>query len=130
MLYQARGLTQTLEVIKASDQRERTINGLLLDISNPIFHKYSSKITCTDVDAPPLDNIWPGMTVTVHCAATLCYPSGRTGSPAREEVSGSSWSQGGFTFYRPVLTMLVGTPSESFDEWKSDVRWSLDLEEV
>src|ERR1039458_8090577 len=85
MLYQARGLTQTLEVIKAANQRERTIGGVLVDISNPIFRKYSSKITCTDVDAPPLDNIWPGMTVTVHCAASLCYPTGRSGSPARTE---------------------------------------------
>jgi hypothetical protein len=130
MLYQARGLTQTLEVIKQANQQNRTINGVLLDISNPIFRKYSSKITCTDIDAPPLDNIWPGMTVTVDCAATLCYPTGRSGSPARTEVSGSSWTQGAFTFYRPVLTMLVGNPTEHFEEWKSDVVWSLDLEEV
>jgi len=130
MLYQARGLTQTLEVIPESKQQKRTIDGVLTDISNPVFRKYSSKITCTDINAPPLDNVWPGMTVTVECAATLCYPTGRPNSPAREEVSGSSYVLGAFTFYRPVLVMLIGPFSEQFDEWKATVGWTLDLEEV
>ena len=128
--YQARGLTQTLEVIKAAQQQERTINGKLIDLSNPIFRKYASKITCMDVDAPPLDNLWPGMEVTVFCAASLVYLTGNPGSPAREEVSGSSYVQGAFTFYRPVLIMRVMSLHENFDEWKSDVQWELDLEEV
>jgi hypothetical protein len=61
LLYQARGLTQTLDVIGAAKQQERTINGILMDISNPMFRKYASKISCTDNTAPPLDNIWPGV---------------------------------------------------------------------
>ena len=129
--YQARGLTQTLEVIKEAAQQKRTVNGVLIDISNPVFRKYASKITCMDVDAPPLDNLWPGTPVTVYCAASLCYLTGNPGSPAREAVSGSIYVQGNYTFYRPVLEMLVvNNPHESFDEWKSDVQWELDLEEV
>jgi len=130
MLYQARGLTQTLTTISAAKQQQRTIKGVLIDLSNPIFRKYASKITCTDINAPPLDKVWPGMTVTVGCTAYLCYPTGRAGSPARPQVPGSSYVQGAYTFYRPILTMLVCEPTEDFEEWKADVQWSLQLEEV
>lgn len=131
MLYQARGLNQTLQVIDAAKQLERTINGNLIDLSVPQFRKYKSQISVNDeVDAPPLDNIWPGMTVTVDCAIMLAYPNGRVGSPARAVVSGSSYTQNGFTFYRPSLTMLVTDLQETFDEWGAKVGWTLDLEEV
>lgn len=130
LLYQARGLMQTLEIIAASKSQRRTINGTLIDISNPIFRKYASKITCTDVNTPPFDNLWPGMEVTVECACYLCYSTGNPGSPARSEVPGSSYEEGTFTFYRPVLTMLVGEPSTHHEEWKADVQWELDLEEM
>jgi hypothetical protein len=128
--YQARGLTQTLSVIKQAEQQVRTINGGLLDISNHAFRKYASKISCMDVDAPPLDNLFPGTIVTVDCAVNLCYLTGNPGSPARPEVSGSSYIRGAYTFYRPVLTMMVMAPSQSFDEWKADNSWELSLEEV
>jgi len=130
LLYQARGLSQSLKVIKAAQQLERTINGVLTDISNPIFRKYESKITCTDVHAPPLDNVWPGMTVTVECACSLCFVTGNPGSPARPPVDGVTWRIGAFTFYRPILTMLVVEPGETFEEWEHNVVWELDLEEV
>lgn len=130
LLYQARGLTQTLELIPEATDLERSVNGTLVDMSNPIFRKYKSKISATDVDAPPLDNVWPGMIVDVDCAVSLCYPTGNPGSPARQEVSGSSWTQGQFTFYRPVLTMRIVSLSENFEEWKADNAWVLQLEEV
>ncbi len=130
LLYQARGLTQTLDVIGAAKSQNRTINGLLVDTSNPIFRKYHSKITCTDSSAPPLDNLWPGLTVEVGCAAQLAYLTGHSGSPARDEVSGSSYVVGNYTFYRPVLTMLIQAIDENFAEWKGDTGWSIDLEEV
>lgn len=130
MLYQARGLMQSLEVIGLAKDQARTINGVLVDISNPIFRKYASKITCTDVNAPPIDNLWPGMEVVVDCAVNLCYKTGNPGSPHRDEVSGSSFVQGDYTFYRPVLRMRVTNVSESMDEWKADIQWQIDLEEV
>lgn len=129
--YQARGLTQTLETIAASKQQKRTINGALRDVSNPVFRKYASKITCSDVSTPPIDNLWPGMEVTVHCAAGLCYLTGNVGSPYRDVVSGSDYVVGNYTFYRPVLTMMVSDGVKlNFDEWKCVVGWEIDLEEI
>lgn len=132
MLYQARGLSQTLEVIGEASQMERTINGTLIDLSNPQFRKYASTITVpSDVDAPPLDGVWPGMTVTVDCVVGLAYlTSGGNGPNNRPEVSGSSYTEGAYTFYRPQLIMLVKKVETHFDEWKCIVGWTIDLEEV
>lgn len=131
MTYQARGLTQTLEHITGASQLERTINGTLEDVSAAQFRKYQSKITVPDeVEVPPLDGIWPGVQVIVGCAIYLCYPNGRVNSPARAEVSGSSYTENGFTFYRPLLTMRVKDYEEHVDEWGRKVGWTLDLEEV
>lgn len=128
--YQARGLSQSLAPIKQTQQQLRTINGSLRDVSNHAFRKYMSEITCTDINAPPLDGLFPGDEVTVHCAAVLCYKNGRLGSPNRPEVSGSSWTLGAFTFYRPVLHMMVMDLNENAEEWKADFQWKLTLEEV
>lgn len=131
LLYQARGLTQTLEVIGAASQLERTINGTLVDLSVAQFRKYSSKINSpSDVNAPPLDNVFPGQTVTVQCAVSLAFLTGSPGLPHRPAVSGSQWSEGAYSFYRPELTMLVKSLSTQFDEWKNVIGWQLDLEEV
>lgn len=131
MLYQARGLTQTLPVISAATQLERTINGTLIDLSAAQFRKYTSKIDVpSEVNAPPLDGIFPGMEVTVQCVVSLSYVTGRLGSPNRPVVSGSMWSEGAYTFYRPELTMRVRSIETHFDEWKNVVGWSLELEEI
>jgi hypothetical protein len=130
MLYQARGLTQSLQVIQDSVHMERTINGTLIDVSAPQFRKYITHISASDVDAPPLDNVWPGMTVTIYCACSLAYATGNPGSPARAEVSGSSWVQGAYTFYRPVLVCLVRSVTQHFDEWKAVNGWTLEAEEI
>ena len=132
MLYQARGLTQTLQVIPAATSQGRTINGTLIDLSVAQFRKYTSKISCSDVNAPALDNLWPGMTVTVDCACSLCYAAGNPGSPARPEVSGSSYADGSpaFIYYRPILDMMIKDISFHFDEWKAVVGWEMDLEEI
>jgi hypothetical protein len=128
--YQARGLSQTLSPIAQLKQQLRTINGRLIDVSNPAFRKYASKITCTDVDAPPLDNLWNGMIVTVQCAASLAYQTGNPGSPYKAVVSGSEYTNGHFTFYRPEMEMMVMDFRQTFDEWKADNGWELELEEV
>jgi hypothetical protein len=131
MLYQARGLTQTLEVIGAATQLERTINGTLIDLSAAQFRKYSSKINSpSDVNAPPIDNVYPGQEVTVQCAVGFAFLTGTPGLPHRPAVSGSTFTEGAYTFYRPELIMLVKSLSTSFDEWKNVVGWSLELEEV
>lgn len=126
--YSARGLHQTLTSIKEASDTERDINGALVNLANPQFEKYMSKITCTDQTAPRMDGIWPGAEVTVSCCAELVYPVGN--SPQREEVSGSSYTLNGFVFYRPILIMMVMGISNSFDEWGAENQWSIDLEEI
>jgi len=131
MIYQARKLNQTLEPIAAASQLERTISGKYIDVSAPQFQKYQTKIVITDeVDAPPLDGIFPGMEVTIHCAVEFCYPIGRVGSPRRPVVSGSDYTQNGYNFYRPSLLMLIKDVQENLDEWGRRVGWTLDAEEV
>jgi hypothetical protein len=129
-LYQARGLTQTLQPIKQSAQIVRTINGGARDVSNPAFRKYASKISCTDVNPPAFDTLFPGKVVTVHCAVSLAYEAGNPGSPGRSEVSGSAYTEGHFTYYRPLLQMMIMDWNDAFEEWKAGNAWQLDLEEV
>jgi hypothetical protein len=127
--YSARGLSQTLEPIDAAKNMRRTINGTLLDVSAVQFRKYRSTISCNDQNTPALDGIWPGMTLTVDCVATLSYKAAG-GAPSRPVVPGSSYIQGVFTIYRPRLTMMVSNYSVQEDEYGATVSWSLDLEEV
>jgi hypothetical protein len=131
MLYQARNLNQTLDVIGEATQLERTINGVLTDFSAPQFRKYSSKITIpNDVNAPPFDGVFPGMQVEVGCAVGLSFVTGLPGAPFREPVSGSLYIDGNYTFYRPELDMLVRSLETHFDEWKNIVGWTLNCEEI
>jgi hypothetical protein len=131
MLYQARNLSQTLEVIGEATQLERTVNGTLADYSAPQFHKYLTKITApSDVNAPPLDGVFPGMQITVGCVVGLAYVTGLAGAPHRTPVSGSLYIDGAYTFYRPDLVMRVRTLETHFDEWKNIVGWSLEAEEI
>jgi hypothetical protein len=127
-LYSARGLSQTLEPIAASKNQRRSINGILTNVAHTQFCKYASKITCTDMRIPAIDGIWPGLTVVVDCVAFLSYPTG--GSPHRTVIAGSTFTEGGFTFYRPRLTMMIVTANIQVDEWAATVPWEIDLEEV
>jgi hypothetical protein len=126
-LYSARGLSQTLVPIDASANMRRSINGVLTDVAHSQFRKYKSVITCTDMRVPAADGIWPGMTLVVDCVSFLSYPVG--GTAQRTVVSGSSFTESGFVFYRPRLTMLVTHSTVQTDEWAATVPWELDLEE-
>lgn len=127
-LYSARGLTQTLDPIAAASVQERSINGTLTNLAPTGFQKYATKITCTDVNGPAIDGIWPGQTVTIECVRRLTYPLG--GSPSRPVVSGSSVTEGNFVSYRPSLTMMIIAITTQEDEWNRSVQWEIDAEEV
>jgi hypothetical protein len=130
LLYQARGIVHSLSVIGGATQLERTVNGTLTDFSAPQFRKYSLKLNSpSDVNAPPIDNIFPGMEVVVQCAVGFSFVTGTVGLPHKSPVSGSLYTEGAYTFYRPELTMLVRTVETTFDEWKNVVGWSMELEE-
>lgn len=132
-LYSARNLTQTLDLIPAmaggsGSLLRRSVRGKMIDLTYQQFQLYGSKITCTDVNAPAFDGIWPGTRVTVYCVKELCYPIG--GHPSRPAVSGSERTEGHFIWYRPILDMIVTTFSPgSFVEWQHENSWSLELEE-
>ena len=127
--YSARGASQTLEPIGQAQQLRRTINASLIDVSRPEFRKYGSTISCSDQQPPAVDGVWPGQIVTVDCIAELSYKTSG-GSPARTVVSGSSRTEGDFTFYRPRLTMRILNLSQETDEFGAVVSWSMQLEEV
>lgn len=127
--YSARGASQTLEPIQASQQLRRTVNGELIDISRPEFRKYRSRISCSDQQSPAVDGVWPGQVVTVGCISELSYLTAG-GSPARTPVTGSSRTEGAYTVYRPSLTMRVVSFSQDTDEYGAETSWSLELEEV
>lgn len=129
--YQARGITQRFYIIREAIQTKRTINAKKIDVSNPAFRLYGMKITCSDVDAPPLDNLWPGMQITIESAAEFSFLTGNPGSPARPVVTGSLYTQGNYTFYRPIFDCLVEVPDPGdFEEWQAKYTWGLQAEEV
>lgn len=125
VLYSSRGLDQTLQPIDAAIVTRRTINGTLVDLSVDKFHKYASKITCTDVEAPALDGVFPGMDITVDCVAELVTLD----VPIRTVVEGSERTVGAHTVYRPRLDMVVTGFNQTLSEYARSVQWELSLEE-
>jgi hypothetical protein len=128
-LYSARGLTQTLKPIEAAVNISRSINGNVMDLTYEQFRKYQSDITCTDVEAPAIDGLWPGMFVTVDCTCELAYVTAG-GSPSRTVVPGSTPRvEGNFTHYRPRLLMTIVEVDLGHAEYPADYAWKLALVE-
>jgi hypothetical protein len=127
--YASRGLTQTLDPIDAASNLMRTVNGDLVDFSPAQMRKYKSTISCTDIDGPALDGVWPGMVLTVNCVPELGFLT-IAGSPTRPVVPDSSRLVGDYTFYRPQIMFLVVGYTVSTDEYGAAVAWQLDLQEV
>jgi hypothetical protein len=127
--FASRGLTQTLDPIAASSVLARTVNGGLVDFSPPQMRKYRSTISCTDINGPAFDGVWPGDILTVDCVPELAYLT-ISGAPGRTVVTGSERVVGDYTNYRPQLVMRVVQYTTSTDEYGAAVAWQLDLEEV
>lgn len=129
--YAARGISQRLKPIGEVAQLARTVNGALVDLAvDTAFRKFESTITCTDMDHPAPDDLWPGMTLTVDCLTELKYPATTDGAPARTPVSGSERTEGGMVYYRPVLTMKLVDYDVQTDEYGAAVSWTMELAEV
>lgn len=127
--FSARGIIQTLDPISAASQLERAVNGSMLDFAIPAMRKYKSRISCTDLNVPAVAGLWPGRIVTIDCIPELCFPTATPSLQERTAVSGSSRTEGAFTFYRPVLTMVCIGWNISADEYHASVSWSYDFEE-
>lgn len=130
--YSARGLTQTLAPIDQQSNTKRTVNGVLKDISFDNFKKYTTNISCNDLEAPALDGVWSGMIITVDCSAELAYLTAdeSVSHPTRPAVDGSTRVEGDYTYFRPILTMMITGWTGSHVEWGGNVSWSLTAEEV
>ena len=126
--FAGRGLQQTLEPIDAQGNTRRNINGALVNLSAQQFEKYKSTITGNDKKPPTCDGVWIGKTVTVDCISELCTAVGS--ALERTAVDGSEYVEFGFKFYRPRLAMMVTGFSIQTDEWKAQVGWTMQLEEV
>jgi hypothetical protein len=128
--FSAVGVTQVLAPIAASANMRRTVNGALINLSPGQFDKYRSTISCSWMNSPACDGVFPGMTVTVDCVSELAYLTAG-GAPQRPAVEDSPRTVGPWTFYRPRLEMMLTSPIEvTTDEWGGVVGWSMELEEV
>jgi hypothetical protein len=125
----ARGLTQSLDPIEASGNLARTVNGVLIDLSPAQMRKFKSTISCSDVDSPALDGLWPGMVLTVDCVPELGYLTAG-GTPDRTVVPGSSRVSNDWTYYRPRLDMRITNYSVERNEYGALTSWQLNLEEI
>jgi hypothetical protein len=135
--YAARGLTQTYGHIDQAADLRRTVNGSLVNFGSDTFRKITSKITGSDLVAPPL--VWPGQQITVSCVQPISYynVSGATGpaemlSQVFTAATGSEWTLGDTTFYLPVIDFIVANPAfeYGFDEWAATSTWTLNLEQA
>lgn len=128
--YSTRAAKQTLSHIGQSQKGlYRDVNGVLRNVGGTQFQKYASTISCSDIKPFASDGVWPGKQVTVSCISELSYLTAG-GSPARDVVSGSSYTEGDWTFYRPELVMLVMSFNIDRDEYGDETSWSMQLEEV
>jgi hypothetical protein len=129
--YAARGLTQTLELVKGAgggDWLRRDVNGFLRSVADTRFRKYVSTISCSDGETPCLDDAWIGEVAEVSCVVELSYPAGA--SPARTVVSSRTSDDGTITYYLPLLTMVVTDITISFAEYRALYDWKISLSEV
>lgn len=127
--YSVRGISQSLEPISEAGNFQRTVNGALINLAPSQFKKYKSSISAKDIDPPAFGGLYPGQILTVDCVTELSFPTA-TGAADRTVVAGSLRTDSGFSFYRPQLSMMVVSFSETKDEWGAVVDWKLDLEEV
>lgn len=127
-LFSARGLTQTLTPISQANQVTRDINGTAMNMSQPQFQKYATKISCNDFRVPAVDGVWPGMEFEIECVSELCHHI--YAARGRDAVEGSEWQDGEFIHYRPLLSVVFLGFDTNTPEWDARVAWAMDFEEV
>lgn len=129
--YALRGINENLSPIGQAANIERDINGGLHNLSAEGFQKYRGRIECTDFDSPGLGYVWPGMLLTMHAVSELSF-EGDTDSAGfpRPPVPGSTREADGFTFFRPILEIMITDCGQGFREWEAEYSWFIEFEEV
>ncbi len=132
--YSARGLTQTYkpirEIANNRNNIRRTVGAVLIDITPPEFRLLETVISSDDQRPPQLDSIWPGTTFLMGCCAYRAYPTGGTPDRAESSASAASFTEGPFTFYLPLLTVMLLDFNNAFAEWQAGNRWEMTFAEV
>lgn len=127
--YCARGIDHTLEPVEeALGHQVYAVDGSILDLSAPELRLYRLVLTCTDLDVPAMDGIWPGFQAQIDCAIELCRQT-TTAGYERTAVPGSERSEAGFDFYRPRLAMTFIGWSVRLSEWERQVAWQMEWKE-
>lgn len=104
--YACLGLVEDLGVIDQAKQNKRTVNGGLIDLSDPNFRKRTWRLSANEaIDFPDFSNLWPGALVTI---TTI-----------------SKFNNSTISFTGRVMDF-----ESSFDEWAARYDWSIDVEEV
>lgn len=127
--YAARGLREKIEPIAESSKPRRTVNAALKNTAASQMEKYRIVVTCEDFETPSLNGLYPGRLVTVGLTTEFSFLTA-TESAARPIVTGSTRTDGAFTFYRPLLNCMVISFNSDFQEYEARYSWELDLEEV
>ncbi len=104
--YATRDLTCAIEPITLGELA-RDVNGNLVDMTLESFRKYAVTISCSDMEAPELVNVWRGKEVTV----TLVPETGLD-----EDSDGPL-----------TLSCMVDSWQTSRREWRAETGWSLTL---
>lgn len=127
--YSARGLHQTLRRVDGGFPKYRsTITGS--DVDPPAFDRFQKAIPRRTVNGTLINVGFSTATVlSVGCIQELGYLTSG-GSPEKSVVSSSSRVQDSWTFYCPLLSMMVIDFSVEYDEYGSMTHWSLDIEET
>lgn len=128
--YSVRGLTERIE-LDFEPQIVRNWNGDPIDVTPPQFKKYRVTVQVSDMDSPPLDGVFTGMTLTIDCVTEFCYETASAGG-SRTAVSGSERfdTDNNLTFYRPQLDVMVESYTIDTDEAGAVVGWTLVMIEV
>lgn len=126
--YAARGATEDITLIEQAGPLRRTINAILVDVSDTAFDKYRINVDCEDMQTPSFDGVRRGQVVIVNCISEFSYKL--PGSANRPIAPGSYRERDGFAFYKPQLTCMVIDFETSRDEYGAVSGWSLELEEV
>lgn len=146
----SRGIKQTLEPIDGGTEMRRSANGNLIVVSNPLFRKYATELSCSDYEVPAFGGLWVGDKITIQSVVPIqqrvvggSVTLGRTpvsgsveafnaaGDPVELSRSGREVSASGAVRvrYRPVLQCVVTAVSWDYGEI-ADASWSLGAEEA
>ena len=115
--------------IPAATYQRRDLNHKLHNLASNKARLYRLVISGRSVAPPAFASLWPGDILTVHVPKEVCRET-TSDDLNRSAVSGSQYTEDGFTFYRPLLTMMVEECPQSFIERTVEENWILSLNEL